>query len=227
MNKTNTLLINVLLFLFFTSGCGDLYYHYPDDATANYYYLNPSKNLSYVGRAALIELDNQSNYPEVSQQMTNALYQAMQKKQLFGITVFKQSDPAWQSLKLDIKSSYTIDNGVLKNLSVYSLEQLSVMRKTLRHDAILIGTITDFNYFPHMLIGLRLKLIDLNSGDLLWALEQIWDTADRDTEKRARKYFKHQVGTGFEPLRQELTTVSFISFTKFVSFEVAKTLTGK
>ncbi len=102
-------------------------------------------------------------------QLILALYQAMQKKQLFGITVFKQSDPAWQSLKLDIKSSYTVDNGVLKNLPAYSLEQLSAIHKTLQHDAILIGTITNFEYFPHMSIGLRLKLIDLSNSDLLWA----------------------------------------------------------
>ncbi|MHC4605278.1 MAG: hypothetical protein ACYS6W_18330, partial [Planctomycetota bacterium] len=76
----------------------------------------------------------------------------------------------------------------------------------------------------HMAVGLRLKLLDLRDGQLLWALEQVWDSADITTEKRIKEYFKSEKRQGFAPLHEQLATVSPLEFIKFVSFEVAGTL---
>jgi len=75
-----------------------------------------------------------------------------------------------------------------------------------------------------MIIGLRLRLIDLRDGQLLWALEQIWDSADKTTEYRIRDYFRSQKRSGYAPLKEQLAVVSSLEFIKFVSFEVAETL---
>ena len=75
-----------------------------------------------------------------------------------------------------------------------------------------------------MTIGLRLKLVDLRDGRLLWALEQIWDNSDKTTEYRIKDYFQYQKRSGFAPLREQLVTVSPLEFIKFVSYEVAGTL---
>jgi len=215
----------IFLSLIFIAGCANYYGNVAPET--NFYYLNRNKDFSSIGRVALVELDNFSDYPQISLELTRFLYQAMQKKQLFGITMFQKDDPAWKSLKLDIDPAPGAQTGVLKNSSAYSYEQLSAIHKTLKHDAVLIGVISDFKYYPHMSIGLRLKMIDLKDGQLLWALEQIWDTADKSTEKKVKNYFRQQVRSGFDPLREKLTTVSAINFTKFVSFEVAETLNAK
>jgi len=192
------------------SGCG-FYYYRASVPAADYYYLNPHKSLSTIGRAAILELDNDSSYPEISTDVTEKLYQALQKKQLFGLTVVHQNDPSWRSLQLDLDSKYT-------------LEQIMSIRKALKCDAVLLGTITEFRPYPHMTIGLRLKLIDLRDGQLLWALEQVWDSADKTTEYRIRDYFRSQKRSGYAPLHEQLATVSPLEFIKFVSYEVAETL---
>jgi len=135
----------------------------------------------------------------------------VQKKQIFGLTVVHQNDPSWRSLQLDLDSKYTLD-------------QLSAIRETLKCNAVLLGTITEFRPYPHMTIGLRLKLIDLRDGQLLWGLEQIWDSADKTTEYRIRDYFHSQKRSGYAPLKEQLAVVSSLEFIKFVSFEVAETL---
>jgi len=178
---------------------------------ADYYYLNPDKNLSAIGRVAIVELDNNSSYPQISTDVTEALFQALQKRQVFGLTVVSQSDPAWRSLQLDLDSTYTP-------------EQLFAIRRTLKCNAVLIGTITEYQPYPHMAIGLRLRLVDLEDGQLLWALEQIWDSADKTTERRIKNYFRTQIRSGFAPLREQLVTVSPLKFIKFVAYEVAETL---
>jgi hypothetical protein len=183
----------------------------PAPPPANYYYRNPNKNMSLIGKVGIVELDNKSSYPQASADITEALFQTLQKKQLFSLTIIHQKDPAWRSLQLELDSAYT-------------LEQLLAIRKTLECDAVLIGTITEFKPYPHMAVGLRLKLMDLKDGQLLWALEQIWDTADKTTERRIKDYFKRQMRAGFDPLREQLVTISPIRFVKFVAYEVGETL---
>ena len=191
------------------SGC--VTYYTGSAPAADYYYINPNKSLSTIGRVAIVELDNNSSYPKISTDVIDKLYQALQKKQIFGLTVVRQSDSLWRSLQLDLNSQY-------------NLEQISAIRETLKCDAVLLGTITEFRPYPHMIIGLRLKLLDLRDGQLLWALEQVWDSADKTTEYRIKDYFRSQKRSGYAPLQEQLASVSSLEFIKFVSYEIAETL---
>ncbi len=199
----------VLLFLtVLLSGCGLYESHTPP---VGYYYLNPDKDLDAVGRIALVELSNDSAYPRISSQATEALFQSLQKKQIFGLAVVRQYDPAWRSFQLDLNTAYTLD-------------QLSAMRKILNCDAVLVGAVTEFKPYPHMAIGLRLKLVDLTDGQLLWALEQVWDATDKTTEDRIMDYYSDHDLMGFATLRERLGTISSLKFVKFVAYETAETL---
>ena len=198
----------VLLLAVLLSGCRT---HSASAPVSDYYYLNPNKKLTDVGRVAIIELDNDSSYPQISNDITGSLYQALQKRQVFGLTVVRQNDPSWRSLQLERDSTFT-------------LEQILAIREALKCDGILLGTVTEFRPYPHMAVGLRLKLLDLRDGQLLWALEQIWDSADKTTEKRIKNYFKSEKRTGFAPLHEDLAAVSPLEFIRFVNYEVAGTL---
>jgi len=176
-----------------------------------HYYLNPNKDLCGVGRVVLVELDNDSSYPQVSTDITEALFQAIQKRQVFGLTTIRQSDSKWRGLLLNPNDTYTPD-------------QLTTIRKVLKCNALLTGTITEFRPYPHMTIGLRLKLVDLRDGQLIWAIEHIWDPTDKTTERRIKNYFQLQLRTGYAPLNEQLATVSSLSFIKFVTYEVAGTI---
>ena len=205
MNNFKTVLLSLTVLL---SGCGLYESHTPP---AGYYYLNPDKDLDAVGRTALIELSNDSAFPRISSQATEALYQSLQKKQIFGLATVRRHDPVWRSFQLDLNAEYT-------------LEQLSVMRKTLNCDAVLVGAVTEFKPYPHMAIGFRLKLIDLTDGELLWALEQVWDTTDKATEERIMDYYSDHGLMGSATLQERLGTVSSLKFVKFVGHETAETL---
>jgi hypothetical protein len=189
------------------SGCRT---HSASEPMSDFYYLNPNNKLSTIGRVAIVELDNHSSYPQISADVTQALYQALQKRQVFGLTAIRQDNPSWRSLQLDRDSSY-------------SLEQLLAIREALKCDGLLLGTITEYRPYPHMAIGLRMRLLDLRDGQLQWALEQVWDCDDKKTDKRIESYFKSEKRSGFAPLHDKLAAVSPIEFIKFVSYEVAGT----
>ncbi len=194
---------------------------------ADYYYLNPDKDLSTISGAALAKLDNDSDFPQISADVTEALFQALQKKQVFGIFAVRQNDSVWQSLQLDSGSGWEpsqTQNDMFGRRVTYTLEQLHAIHETLKCDAVLIGTVTAFKPYPHMTIGLRLKLVDLRDGQLLWALEQIWDTTDKTTEDRIKKYYSHHIFSSSAALQEKLGTISPLKFIKFVVYEVAETL---
>jgi len=201
--------ILLLLQLFVFSGClHDAAY----ESVPTSYYLDPSKDLKRIGRVALVELSNNTAVHQVSPNLTEALFQEVQKRQIFSLKKVCQADPMWKSLQLDMDSSYTF-------------EELAQMRKTLKCDAVLIGTITVFEPYPHMVVGLRLRMIDLLDGQLLWGLEQVWDTTDKATQKRIKAYYNPRcLILHDENLSGQLGSVSSLKFFKYVAHETAETL---
>jgi len=181
------------------------------DAMANAYYLSPHKDLRRLGRVALVELDGASNYAEIAAEVTSSLFLEAQKRQVFGLMAVAQDSPAWRSLQENLTS-------------LQGLRQLQAAREALNCNGLLLGTVTRYEPYPHMAIGLRLKLIDLSDGQLLWGLEQVWDSSDGSIQKRIKTYLQDQRRTGQSSLREELVVVSPLSFSKFVAYEVAKTL---
>ncbi len=180
-----------------------------------YSYLNPLTDIATIGRVTIVELDNNSAYPKISADVTEALFLALQKKQVFGLTVVYQDDPAFRSLKIEPDAVY------------YTLEQLYAISKTLKCHAVLVGTVTQYKPYPHMAIGLRLRLLDLSNCQLLWAVEQVWDSTDKTTKSKIKRYFQSQVLSGVESLREQVTVISQLEFVRFVTYEVAETLQPK
>jgi hypothetical protein len=168
-------------------------------------------NLSTIKTICLVELHNNTTYPQISSDVTDSLYQTLQKKQLFSLSLLRQTDTTWRNLEIRPGSAYT-------------LEQLLAARKMLGVDAILVGTVTSYTPYPHMAMGLQLKLIDLRDGQVVWAVEQIWDAADKTTEERIKKYFEQQLRSGFSPLGGQLASLSSINFIRFVTYDATEAL---
>jgi hypothetical protein len=181
-----------------------------DDAMANAYYLSPNKDLRRLGRVALVEMDSTTSSPEIAAAVTDALFLQTQKRQVFGVMVVRRDDPTWQDLQENLDS-------------LQALRQLVAIREALNCNGLLVGTVTRYQPYPHMVIGLRLKLLDLTDGQLLWGMEQVWDGADRSIQKRIKNYLKEERQTGQSPLREELVVVSPLTFSRFVAYEVAGT----
>lgn len=182
-----------------------------NNGMVNSFYLNPHRDLTTLGRVALVELDNESGYPTISADLTEALFVALQKKQLFGLSVIHQDDPAWRGLQENLES-------------LQALKQLLAMRDALKCNGLLVGTVTEYQPYPRMAVGLRLKLLDLTDGQLLWGLEQVWDSADASIRQRIQQYSREELRSGSAPLQDEMVVISSLRFGRFIAYEVAETL---
>ncbi|MHC4264651.1 MAG: hypothetical protein ACYSUK_01815 [Planctomycetota bacterium] len=206
MNKKTALII--VCWLTVLSGC---VIYTEQEPLTQFYYQNPNKDLSTIGKVALVELANNSSYPTINSSITKALYQALQKKQFFSLSVIQEDHPGWHILQQ-------------KNNTSYTYKQISEIKKSLKCDAIIFGNVTEYHPYPHMTMGLCLKMIDLKDGQLIWAVEEVWDTSDKKTEYRIDRYFNTNTRSGLMPLHKELMAVSPIKFQKFVAYEIAETL---
>ena len=201
----------ILLLIFITSligGCSVDFYR-PNGSAAQCYYRNPAKNITNIGRVAIIELQNYSSYPQISADVTEALFQQLQKKQVFGLLSVRSSDPDWKNLQIPPDGPQ-------------NLQQLASIRKTLNCNAIIFGSVTEYQPHPHLSIGLRLKMVDLTDGQLVWGFEQLWDSADKNIQDRAKKYFKSQKKADLSQFSPQLVSTSSIEFLKFVTYEVTQ-----
>ncbi len=181
---------------------------------ANSYYLSEHEDLQELGRVTLAELDSTSNYPELSRDVTKALFLELQKKQVFSVTTVARDDPAWLALQENLDS-------------LQAMQALLLIREKFRSNGLLVGTITEYRPYPRLALGLRLKLIDLTDGQLLWGIEQVWDSTDRNVQKRMRAYYRSDRRSDANPLPEELLAVSPLEFIRFATFETAQTLDGR
>jgi hypothetical protein len=180
-------------------------------SSGQYYSRDAAKNLSTIRTVCLVELNNNSTNPQISSDVTDSLYQTLQKKQLFSLSLLRQTDTTWRSLEIQPDATYT-------------LEQLLAARKMLGVDAVLVGTVTNYTPYPHMAMGLQMKLIDLRNGQVVWAVEQFWDAADKTTEERIKKYFEKQLRPGYSTLDDQLAVLSSINFIRFVTYDATGAL---
>ena len=182
----------------------------PEPETAVGYALPDPAHLRRLDSVALVELNHEGPPEGLSRDMTAALAKSIGSRKLFYTKVVRREDPALETTALDAGPK--------------SVQELAEIRRAVGCNAVLLGSITHFEQYPRMQIGLFLQLFDLREGRIVWALEHTWDTTDRTTEERIREYFNEKMTDEYDPLEWRLAMLSPRVFEKYVAHEVAQTL---
>ncbi|HML74737.1 MAG TPA: hypothetical protein PKB02_09605 [Anaerohalosphaeraceae bacterium] len=179
---------------------------------SGHFYLDKTADFSSVGRVAILELENQSvSQAELSKVLTQELSDGIGKKHLFSIQSVYQADNEWQSLELN-------------RIKTFSIQDWAAVRKQLKVDALIFGTVTRYRSYPQFLVALNIKMIDLRDGKLLWAIEDVWDSTDKNTELRIKEFYETQMRNGYQPMEWQVVLNSPKAFHKYVIYEVTRTL---
>ncbi|MCK5175721.1 MAG: hypothetical protein KAR47_20165, partial [Planctomycetes bacterium] len=133
----------------------------PELTEPGHFYVNRYADMVTTNRVTIFEFDSDTTNPKYSANLTLAVTEALRKRHIFAISTLYHADPAWRSLNLSDTSSY-------------SLQELAEIRRQLKADAIIFGSITQYQPFPHLTTALRLRMVDLRDGKLIWAIEQVW-----------------------------------------------------
>jgi hypothetical protein len=163
-----------------------------------------------MGQVVIFEFENQTDYPDCSIELTTAVGDALKRKHLFNLRTLGRTSDLWLDLQLDKPA--------------FSNQELLALRKRLLTDGILIGRVSEYRPYPHLMTSMNLKLIDLNDGSVLWGLEQIWDSTDQSVERRMKMYYQEKIRQEFDPMGWQVITTSPRMFHQYVADEVAQTL---
>ncbi|MCE5279959.1 MAG: hypothetical protein ABFD92_04205 [Planctomycetaceae bacterium] len=177
-------------------------------------YLRSAASLHSIHRVAMISLDGGDATPALALQMTESLDKALAGRRLFQVAVVAADDPSIAAMKLNWRQPIP-------------LEQMKAVRQALRCDAVLMGALTNCRPYPHMQMGLNLRLIDLRSGMLVWGLDNIWDSHNVSTSKRMERYYRRRTAGAAEPLDWRVMLVSPSAFGEYVADDVASTLPSR
>jgi hypothetical protein len=90
------------------------------------YYLSSREDLLRAHRIVLAELVGDDNYPQIGRGMTDALFQAVQERRLFQVTILGRDAPGYERLIEPARRPC-------------SLRELLTMRDSLDCDAVLLG----------------------------------------------------------------------------------------
>jgi len=66
---------------------------------------------------------------------------------------------------------------------------LAKLKGSTRADAVLFVDMTAHSAYPPLVLGIRAKLIDLTSGDILWAFDNLFDANESSVANAARRHF--------------------------------------
>ena len=94
----------------------------------------------------------------------------------------------------------------------------------LRADAVMFGAVTQFSTHPRLQTGLFLRLLDLRRGVVVWAVDHTWDTTDKQTEARMKRFFDARMRGDYGPADWRMVRMSPLTFQKFIAHEVVATL---
>lgn len=175
------------------------------------YYRSSGVDFRSIGRVVILEMENLSTNQNLSKELTTALSEEIRKKQIFGLETLYHKDPKWKSLMLSVDSDV-------------STKQLEDIQKKLGVDAVMYGKIEHYRPYPRNSIGLKLKLVDCATGELLWAIDEVWDSTDAKIEERAKLFFSTQMRSDYGPIDSKMVMLSPRIYNKFITYEISQTL---
>ncbi|MBS3821156.1 MAG: hypothetical protein GVY16_04720 [Planctomycetes bacterium] len=175
------------------------------------FYRGSTGDLGRIRRICFVQLAENTGYPEIARRMSRALQQELQELGLFHVDLIPAGRFELRDLDLSKREPYTI-------------RELAKIREDLHCDAVMFGRITSFKPYPSTQVGLYVRLMDLKDGRLVWAIDDVWDTTERETVARIQRYFFREMRETYQPVGDELAIMGTGAFQKFVSHEVVETI---
>ncbi|MDQ8180432.1 hypothetical protein [Pelagicoccus sp. SDUM812005] len=110
------------------------------------------------------------------------------------------------------------------SVEVLPTKLLSKLHEIYAIDGVMLVDITYYNAYQPVAMGVRAKLLDGHSGELVWAADETFDGANPAVSNAARKYFQTQSTTEYPLQRTQTVLHSTARFSKYVAYALFDTI---
>lgn len=176
------------------------------------YHKSQEYNNSRLHRVLLLPFTIESNRDKVVNEVTDAFFIELQKISQFSVVV----PQGFQDILSQQKDIWT--RGLIK------AETIVEAKKRFNVDAIICGTITQYQPYEPPILGIKIGLFSTMTGNIMWSADAIFDSSDAEVIKLLKNYYKEHYQRKQSLYDWEILLLSMKRYAQFVAFHIVGTL---
>ena len=167
---------------------------------------------SNIRRIIVIPFAYESDREEVVKEVTESITMELQKTGEFDVVL------PYENIGLFLEGRQVWDKGLIKG------EILTEARRRFGADAVIWGTITHYKPYKPLVLGLKLGMINTDTGSLLWSFDGVFDSNETKVTNMVKSYFENSSQQGQSIYGWEIMLLSMGQYTHFVANQIVSTL---
>ena len=131
--------------------------------------------------------------------------------------------------RFEIISPYTVAGqaaaeGELWRDGVVDLPTMVKLRRRLKAEAFVFGTITHYKPYRPPILGVKVSMVSARTGAVVWAAEAVFDASNVATEEHVKAYYDGTSDVEGEHLGWKVVLLSMRRYAHFVSHQLLSQL---
>ncbi len=176
------------------------------------YHKSEEYNNTNVQRVLLLPLTTESRRDKVVDDVTEAFFIELQRSARFDIVEARE----FQDILSQQKDVWT--RGLIR------AETVVEAKKRYKVDAIIFGTITQYQPYEPPVLGIKIGMFSVRSGNIMWSADAIFDSSQASVIKLLKSYHKKQYQRNQSLYDWNLILWSMKRYAQFVAYHMIATL---
>ena len=176
------------------------------------YHKSEEYNNTSVQRVLLLPLTIESRRDKVVDDVTDAFFIELQRSAKFDIVKARE----FQDVLSQQKDVWT--RGMIR------AETVVEAKKRYKVDAIIFGTITQYQPYEPPVLGIKIGMFSARTGNIMWRADAIFDSSQASVIKLLKSYHKKQYQRKQSLYDWNLILLSMKRYAQFVAYHMIATL---
>lgn len=167
---------------------------------------------SNIRRVIIIPFAYESDREEVVKEVTESITIELQKTGEFDVVL------PYENVGLLLEGRQSWNRGSINS------EILIEARRRFGADAVISGSITHYKPYKPLVLGLKLGMINTDTGSLLWSFDGVFDSNETTVTNMVKSYFEKSSQKEQSIYGWEIMLLSMGQYTRFVANQIISTL---
>ncbi len=176
------------------------------------YHKSEEYNNTKLHRVLLLPFTIESNRDKVVNEVTEAFFIELQKISRFSVILPQE----FQDILSQQKDIWT--RGLM------SAETIVEAKKRYNVDAIICGTITQYQPYEPPVLGIKTGMFSTKTGNIMWSSDAIFDSSEAEVIKLLKNYHKEHYQRKQSLYDWEILLLSMKRYAQFVAYHMVGTL---
>lgn len=197
-----------------TAGCSSAgrFYLLPEPGYRGTFYLSPEFRATSIRRVMVMPFKNETGYRNIEGDVADIFILELQKMLKFEVV------PSNREAEKLLGRTDLITNGV------FNRADMARIGDRFKVDALIFGSILQYRPYEPLALGLKVQMVSTDTGAVVWAVEQIFDSSEHSVYRAAKAYYSGLNKRSLAQYGRRTVLVSMEQYTKFVCSQIVKTL---